>query len=428
MTLQLRGKKSSNLHSDLQQVSGLDKMVAAESIQFVLSGGQLWEWGMDKEYDAKTGRPEDTDISAKPPELSRKDILSFRMKLKHGDGIALMEAVEALVKMDQFPGELVPDLVSAAKRTSIVTTTHLVQLAANCASSSLYPALKDIRTFSPLDCATIFKRHYYPDIEESLCAHVYKSARDKDCQDIFSYYFDALKANGRQHTLDTVEVLVDDLHPIAQSNAVISKGLKAVTGGKPELSQAFLSALESDMMVERYQNAHEVLIVLKEKLEPMESERLAKDVAAAGAKAPAPNGSISTEPLEDAHKAIERHKQHRGNADEQRLLKKLDDSMTNYRKAGEALLKAAFLLTVNKRPEPLVLDELRKDLKRLMPAPGLPDSINAAIERIQRFANSPSHDNDDWLPSTEVGVDAVVESLDAIEKWVRQLLPDAGTL
>ena len=52
-------------------------------------------------------------------------------------------------------------------------------------------------------------------------------------------------------------------------------------------------------------------------------------------------------------------------------------------------------------------------------------SINAAIERIQKFTNSPSHDNDDWLPSSEVGIDAVIESLDAIEKWMRQLLFDA---
>ena len=101
--------------------------------------------------------------------------------------------------------------------------------------------------------------------------------------------------------------------------------------------------------------------------------------------------------------------------------------MTNYRKAAEALLEAAFYLTVNKKPEPTVLDEQRQNLKRFMPAPGLPDSINAAIERIQRFTNSPSHDNDDWLPSSEVGVDAVIESLDAIEKWVLQLLSDAGT-
>jgi HEPN domain-containing protein len=382
---------------------------------------------MEKESVTKSEKPEDTGHSAKPSEVSRKDILSIRMKLKHEDGTPLMDAIEALVKMDQFPGELVPDLVSAAHRTHCVTTTHLAHLVANCPSSSLYPALKDIRKFSTLEYATIFKRHYYPDIEETLCAHVYKSARDKDCLEFFSFYFDALKANGRQPTLDTLEVLVEDLQPIAQSNAVISKGIKAVTGGKPALSRAFLSALESDMMVERYQNAREVLVVVKARLDLLASERLAKDTSAAGAKAPTPNGSISSEPVKDAHKAIERHKQHRGNADEQRLLKRLDDSMTNYRKAAEAMLKAAFLLTVNKRPEPLVLDDLRKDLKRFMPAPGLPDSINAAIERIQRFANSPAHDNDDWLPSTEVGIDAVIESLDAIEKWVLQLLSDAGT-
>lgn len=319
------------------------------------------------------------------------------------------------------------ELLAAAQRSYSVTTTHLAQLAAKCASSSLYPALKDIRQFSRLDCATIFKRHYYPDIEEALCDHVYKNTRDENCLEIFSYYFDGLKVNGGQATLDTMEVLTEDLKPIAERKADISRLMKPLPGGKPELSGVLLTMFESEMMVDRYQRALDVVKAVRAKLDILENERLAREAAAEGAKAPIPSGSVSREPVKEALKAIERHKQHRNNADEQRLLKKLDDCMTNYRKAAEALLKAAFYLNVNKKPEPTVLDEQRTDLKRFMPVPGPPDSINAAIERIQRFTNSPSHDNDDWPPSSEVGVDAVIESLDAIEKWVLQLLSDAGT-
>lgn len=359
--------------------------------------------------------------------MSRREILPFRMKLKHNDGALLMETVDALIKLDQLPAELIPDLVSAAARTQCMTATHLATLAANCESSSLYPAVKDIRKFSPLDYANIFKRHYYPDIEEKLCAHVYKNAPDKNCLEPFDVYFEALKANGRQHTLDTIEVLVDDLQPIAKTNMVISNNLKATTDVKPEFSQAFLSTIEAGMMVERYQNARAVLVNVKAKIDLLESQRMAAVNMVAETKAPVPAGYISSEPTKDALEAVERHRVHRHNAQEQRLLKKLDDCMTNYRKAAEALLKAAFLLTVNKQPEPLVLDALRTGLKRSMPAPGLPTSINAAIERIQHFSNSPSHDNDDWLPSTEAGINAVIDSLNAIERWVLQLLSDART-
>lgn len=355
-------------------------------------------------------------------ELMRKEIQSMRMKLKHHDGTVLFEVMEALVQWRDLPGELVIDVVNAGLRSVAVTSGHLARLASHCESSSLYPALADKRSFGNYEYAEIFTRHYYPDIEEKLCTHVYKNAQDKNCLESFGTYFNALAANGRQHTLEMMETLAYEMQPKAQSADVISKCIRANLDGQERLSEAFLTCLEGEMLVDRYLKVGEVIEEVQHRMEALENEKASQNADSADSTTCASSGSASKNPVRDARDALLRNEMHRQKANEHRLLKKLDDSMTNYRKAAEALLKAAWYLTVNKKPTPLMLDDQKNKLKQPQVDPKLPATIESAIERIQKLANSPAHDNDEYLPTTEAALNTVIESLDAVEKWVAELM------
>jgi len=340
--------------------------------------------------------------------ISARELQSLRMKLRRGEGHALMTTAEKLAQLESFPADWVADLVSAVSRDQCISTLQLTPIIERCKSPDLFKAVEGLRSFALIQKSQIFARHYFEDVEEQLCDAVYKTA-GLEAPNQSGFFIEALEKNGRHNALETLEALEYDLDPSAKSAMAAENAIKGAAGSGGVDFDTFMQGQIYGLKSGRFAAIRKAIATLRERLSD-------EDQSLAGQNTPPKDLYVS--------KALGRSRDRREEAMRSILLKMNDTAAWQYRKAAEALLKAACVLCDCGKPsnKPSI-EDLKGPLKSKK---AIPISILTSVNTIQEVTNFPSHDQEEELVTSEAKLATIVECLDGIEKWVRQLMDGAS--
>ncbi len=360
--------------------------------------------------------------------MTQGELASHKRKLATAEHLDLVNFLNMLLKLGRVPPELVPSLVETAKRSESFYPDLLAKFIVATGSIALYEACESKFEKAPADLIPVFAKLYSPTIEKRLCDFFYKELQSKEPFPWFDTCLDALTKNGQRVALETLEALDYELGPKANVAKVIASAIEA-EGLNDQLDiQRSMRSMLDGLTIHRVSRIRKGLEVLRTRMPASGID--AQAVTSSGPVVDVSNSAGSKDwdvvkdpPAVYAGKAMARAQVHMLNAIELRLLKRYADAGNNYRKAGEALLKAVYAVGANKTKIPTTLENLKTNVKSNMKDNPLPDSIEKAIDALQTFGNLASHDqSDDYFQLSEEVAAVLESSLNALSNWAKTVV------
>lgn len=359
--------------------------------------------------------------------LDKNELASIKRKLSSLNSFELTAYIDSLLDQGKIQIQLVESLVEASNRSQGIYPGLLARCIAATESIAFFDACESKFQNSTIDLIPIFAKFYTKTIERRLCDYFYKELQSKAPFPHFSSCIDALTKNGRELTLETFEALEYEFGPKADLAKVISAAIQEGKDGQPLEKHEFLQSLTDKLTIYRLAEIRKAIAILRVNLlsSPTSDRFITQADPVEDIKTPGVSREFEhvKESLEDyVQKALVRAQIHKENAEQLLKLKRYADAGNNYRKSGEAILKAVYVISYRKTKVPTLLDHLKTQLKN-HPGDILPATIASAIDLVQNIGNLASHDqSDNFFEPNEDLMHGVQVSLETISNWAKSIV------